>query len=814
MVKSLRKRSQRSLNNAMIELTETYTYSNWKGKTAQRKIKQGDTVHITFLGASEEEIRVNRWNPVWETDETIDVMGENYYFEVVVNEKRAYYGKYADYRHTKASNTMGGGVRLVVDRTCISDEEVKRAFAKFKDWLYDGAKENNYWHGLYKKKEFPEKIAYGMPGEETAPAVAETTWKAGEVIEEGDGVFTLDGIRYEVVKDYEYDDDDKRKTVSSLKVLPLKGEAYSGKVTIPEVVSYHRRKLPVTEVDNDAFDNCPELTEIVIPCTVTWLPVIRGNQKLERITVAEGNPKYSSVDGILYSRRRSMDGAYSTLYCYPYAHRGEHFVFPEFVDDMVDGAFEGCQMLKSVVISNKVTRIADDAFKDCTNLESITWGAGLQYIWRNAFENCTSLKSITFPDSIKDVSRYAFLGCTGIESITFAKGKYFDLDGLPKEFFPWGKDAFILNGVRYKPDWDFYRKGDALLVVTDPYSNEDQIAIDDSIQTVKIPAKIEHYGYVYEVSKCTSSFKQFPSLKRLELPSTIKSVDIEKIKSLQEVVVDNGNTDFLTDDGMLFEFKEEELVLLGVPRGRDIKRLVVPDGVVIIAEGACRNHPFIEEVVLPDSVKKIEKEAFASCSQLREVHLGKGVEKIGVESFAYTAIEKIVLPPSVRLTNGPSWDKTPFFGSKLKAFELDGENELYTVIDGCLYIKSSWGLQLKFCPSAYEGHLHIPEGCRDICMCACLGCTELKSVYIPDGMDTIGDDAFSHCEKLENVEFDGHVRKIGGHCFFDCTSLKEIDCIGVRDIEDTAFRGIKGLKLNLPYALECNRSKYQKYIDE
>lgn len=46
----------------MINLSETYTYEgheNWetgKKATAQKKIKTGDTVRITFLGASEDKI--------------------------------------------------------------------------------------------------------------------------------------------------------------------------------------------------------------------------------------------------------------------------------------------------------------------------------------------------------------------------------------------------------------------------------------------------------------------------------------------------------------------------------------------------------------------------------------------------------------------------------------------------------------------------------------------------------------------------------------------------------------------------------------
>ena len=802
----------------MIHLSETYTYEgheNWstgKRVTAQKKIKTGEKVTITFLGASEEEINIGHWNPVWEMDETVTVMAENFYFEVVVDEKRAYYAKTAGYRYTKASDTLGGGARLTVTRTCISEKEVREALQKLKGWLYDGAKENNYWHGIYKKTEFPEKIAYGMPGEEAVVPATEPVWKVGDVIEEGDGVFVFAGIRYEVFKDYV---NGKERAISVLKVLPLKGDTYAGKVTIPEIVSYHRRKLSVTEVDYRAFDNCPELTELVVPKTVTYIPSISGSPKVECVTVAEENPYYRSLDGVLYGQERygrREKGEYSELLYYPPAHPGEHFVIPEFVESIAAFAFSNCQKLKSVVLADKVTSICEGAFQNCINLKSITWGASLRFIWGKAFENCTALKSIVFPDSIEGVSSDAFRGCTNISSITFARGKYFDLDSLPKEFFPWGQNAFTLDGVRYVPYKAFDRKEAALLAVMDlPKDAKDDIFFPD-ITTLKIPARVEQYGFIYEVSECKSSFKQFPSLKRLELPATVKKVEIAEIENLQEVVVDKGNTEFSTEDGVLFN--KQKTVLLSFPRRRDVKEYLIPDGVQQIAEKAFYDQPFIEEIVFPDSTVAIEKRAFANCRSLREVHLGKNIKKIGIESFAYTAIERFVLTPNARFVNQHTWDgKTPFYGSKLKAFELDGENELYVVINGILYIKNSWGLRLKFCPPAYEGHLQIPEEVKVIGSCSCWGCTGITSLFIPEGVETIGDDAFSGCTKLESVDIDGHIDSLGSWCFAGCTALKEIDCIGVKNIADTAFGGDKGLKLNLPFALEKNRSKYEQYMN-
>lgn len=61
-----------------------------------------------------------------------------------------------------------------------------------------------------------------------------------------------------------------------------------------------------------------------------------------------------------------------------------------------EGAFEGMDNLKSVIIPPTVTEIGEGAFKDCEGLETITL-AGVNTIGEGAFEGCTNLTSILIP---------------------------------------------------------------------------------------------------------------------------------------------------------------------------------------------------------------------------------------------------------------------------------------------------------------------------------------------------------------------------------------------------------------------------------
>ena len=127
----------------MLHISHTFTFEgeiDGKGRhaTAQGLIKTGDTVEITFIGARDEPISLREWNPVWEMDDSVDVMGEVFYFKIVVNGKSLILGQWADYRYTEGS-TMGGGVRYHVERTSIGDEQVRSAYAGIVKWLKEGA---------------------------------------------------------------------------------------------------------------------------------------------------------------------------------------------------------------------------------------------------------------------------------------------------------------------------------------------------------------------------------------------------------------------------------------------------------------------------------------------------------------------------------------------------------------------------------------------------------------------------------------------------------------------------------------------------
>ena len=93
-------------------------------------------------------------------------------------------------------------------------------------------------------------------------------------------------------------------------------------------------------------------------------------------------------------------------------------VIPDNVIVINEGAFKGCEMLRSIEIPASVTKIEPGAFSDCSNLSYIKFKEESAFaISDGAFLRCSSLKSIAVPDSVTSIGKYAFAECTGLTDI-------------------------------------------------------------------------------------------------------------------------------------------------------------------------------------------------------------------------------------------------------------------------------------------------------------------------------------------------------------------------------------------------------------
>lgn len=234
----------------------------------------------------------------------------------------------------------------------------------------------------------------------------------------------------------------------------------------------------VTAIGVNAFFRRESLTSVTISDGVTKIGdlAFEGCASLESISIAENNPSYSSVGGVLFNKDKSK------LIYYPVGIKNISYTIPDSVTTIGSGAFSHCTSLESVTIPDGVIMIGDYAFEGCTSLtgvtipggvttieswtfrgctslesisvaennqsyssvdgvlfskdkselvcypvgkndESYTIPDGVTTIGYPAFSNCTSLSSVTIPDSVATIGNYAFEGCTSLATVNYGGTK-------------------------------------------------------------------------------------------------------------------------------------------------------------------------------------------------------------------------------------------------------------------------------------------------------------------------------------------------------------------------------------------------------
>jgi hypothetical protein len=203
----------------------------------------------------------------------------------------------------------------------------------------------------------------------------------------------------------------------------------------------------VTSIGSAAFTRCTRLTSVTIPDSVTSIAdgAFHECSSLMSISVNAGNSAYSSEDGILYNKNKTV------LHIYPGGKTGA-FTIPNNVTSIRAYAFFGCTGLTNVTIPNSVTSIGSYAFAN-TGLTSVAIPDSVTSISLNPFMDCSSLTSISvtagnpayssvdgilynknqttlhaypvgktgafiIPNSVTNIANYAFYGCTNLASVT------------------------------------------------------------------------------------------------------------------------------------------------------------------------------------------------------------------------------------------------------------------------------------------------------------------------------------------------------------------------------------------------------------
>jgi hypothetical protein len=185
-------------------------------------------------------------------------------------------------------------------------------------------------------------------------------------------------------------------------------------------------QLPVelTSIGSRAFFGCYGLENIFIPSSVKYigLEAFRGTKA--SVNVAEPNFDYSSLEGILFDKKKD-----TLIYC-PNSITGDYSI-PSTVKVIGEYAFHGCSLLENISLPLTLNIVGDNAFNNCKKLTSIDLPASVVSIGKNAFDGCSGLKLIVIPDSVTIIERNTFYGCAGLTTVV-----------IPQAVTSIGKQAF------------------------------------------------------------------------------------------------------------------------------------------------------------------------------------------------------------------------------------------------------------------------------------------------------------------------------------------------------------------------------------
>lgn len=305
----------------------------------------------------------------------------------------------------------------------------------------------------------------------------------------------------------EYTYEDLKYTISNDEITIIRCDYSVTNVKIPAIINGY----PVTKIGKSAFSACFDLTDVIIPDSVTIIE------------------KY---------------------------------------------AFILCKNLTNVRISNNITVIDEEVFSSCYSLSSVEIPHGIQKIGFGAFSSCDSLTTLSLPASITEICDEAFYECSNLEDIyyngtqseweevligyannplTDAKLHYPIQSGECGTNLTWtlsDNGTFILIGYgEMKFDswdsnpWRNYKSNIKKVIISDGITNIGNGAFGNctNLESVILPSsliKIGNYAFEYcenlnslnipngVISIGDSAFRWCTSLSEITFPSSLEVIDI------------------------------------------------------------------------------------------------------------------------------------------------------------------------------------------------------------------------------------------------------------------------------------------------
>lgn len=165
----------------------------------------------------------------------------------------------------------------------------------------------------------------------------------------------------------------------------------------------------INSIGQNAFKNCKNTNSITIPSSVINIGFGAFNRFNGLIIVDSNNTEYSSIDGVLFNKHKSI-----LIQC-PTSKTG-NYAIPSSVLTISDYAFDSCiNLTGDLNLPSSLTTIGRYAFNECKGFDgNLLIPTSVTSIDVGAFYKCSGFTgTLNIPVSLNKISDSAFYGCSG-----------------------------------------------------------------------------------------------------------------------------------------------------------------------------------------------------------------------------------------------------------------------------------------------------------------------------------------------------------------------------------------------------------------
>ena len=457
--------------------------------------------------------------------------------------------------------------------------------------------------------------------------------------------------------------------------------------------------------NSDVFAECKQLTNVVLPESITSIPV-RAFYRCDKLSTIDlshctvmGGGAFAMCTSLAHIDLSSVTLLESVKGGY-YSNGDYEYYSP---NDVI-GSFTDSKNLTSVSLSC-CKKIGDRAFKGCTSLEKIVLPETVTNLGWECFDGTIMVTSMAIEPPV-------ITSNTDLSSNIMGE---FVLVNVPKESLGSYKSAN-------------YWKDMAVRIF--PIGTK----FDYDVTTVAQPSTSD---LLDKVGKKNSN-----SVVSLKVKGSINSYDIMVIRNKMDNLhyLDLSDANIVENGYEYYTGCSTKNDTIGRNAFRDLSKLITvsfPNSVKVIETGALYNCTKLKSVVLPENLLSIGDDwnwdggVFANCSSLTDVKF-KACGNIGSRAFSNcSALKHITLPSDLKT---------------IEQYAFASCNNLHSVdFPPMLERIGSYAFQ-----NCALDSISLP-GLTSIDEYAFQNCSNLKEVKVPSTLVSVGDKAFEGCTQLNDV---------------------------------------------------------------